>query len=212
MIGSDAKTCETPTAKQRRVWDKAAAGYDNQVAFHERVWFAGGREWIGSRASGRILDVAVGSGRNLNHYAPDTVVTGIDLSPAMLALAEKSAASAGRAAELHEGDAENLPFADASFETVVCALSLCNIPRPERAIGEMHRVLVPGGQLLLLDHVGSTWPPLYAAQWAVDQVTRRTAGEHMTRRQRPLVEQTGFSIAEAERLKAGTIERIRAVK
>jgi ubiquinone/menaquinone biosynthesis C-methylase UbiE len=211
MIGSDAKTCETPTAKQRRVWDKAAAGYDKQVAFYERVWFAGGREWIGSRASGRILDVAVGSGRNLDHYSPDTVVTGIDLSPAMLALAEKSAASAGRAVELHEGDAENLPFADASFDTVVCALSLCNIPRPERAIGEMHRVLVPGGQLLLLDHVGSTWPPLYAAQWAVDQVTRRTAGEHMTRRQRPLVESAGFSIVEAERLKAGTIERIRAV-
>jgi len=55
-----------------------------------------------------------------------------------------------------EGDAEHLPFGDASFDTVVCALSLCAIPGPATAIGEMNRVLVPGGQLLLLDHIGST--------------------------------------------------------
>ena len=58
-----------------------------------------------------------------------------------------------------EGDAEHLPFGDASFDTVVCALSLCTIPSPAAAIGEMKRVLVPGGRLLLLDHIGSTWPP-----------------------------------------------------
>lgn len=212
MTGSAARTCETPTAKQLRVWNKAAAGYDKQIAFYERVWFGGGREWIGARATGRILDVAIGSGRNLAHYAPEAVVTGIDLSPAMLALAKKEAASLGRSVDLRAADAELLPFGDASFDTVVCALSLCNIPHPARAIAEMYRVLASGGQLLLLDHIGSSWPPLYAAQWAVDQVTHRTAGEHMTRRQRPLVESAGFTIVEAERLKAGTVERIRAIK
>jgi SAM-dependent methyltransferase len=50
------------------------------------------------------------------------------------------------------------------LDTVVCALSLCTIPDPAAAIGEMKRVLVPGGRLLLLDHIGSTWPPIYAAQ------------------------------------------------
>ena len=101
---------------------------------------------------------------------------------------------------------------NASFDTVVCALSLCSIPNPARAIAEMHRVLVPGGQLLLLDHIGSSWPPLFAAQWIVEQVTSRTAGEHMTRRQLPLVEVAGFVIKETSRRKAGTIERVRAVK
>ena len=64
----------------------------------------------------------------------------------------------------------------------------------------------------MLDHVGSTWPPLYGAQWVVEQATRRSAGEHQTRRQLPLVTTAGFVVEESERLKAGTIERIRATK
>lgn len=212
MTGTAAPKCETPTARQRRVWDKAADAYDKQIAFYERVWFNGGREWIGARARGRILEVAIGTGRNLPFYEPHATVVGLDLSPAMLAVAATRAADLGRDVELHEGDATNLPFADASFDTVVCALSLCSIPNPERAIQEMRRVLVPGGGMILLDHVGSTWPPLYAAQWLVEQVTRRVAGEFQTRRQRPLVESAGFTVTESERLKAGTVERVHAVK
>jgi ubiquinone/menaquinone biosynthesis C-methylase UbiE len=203
---------EGATARQRRVWDKAAPAYDRQIRLYERIWFSGGREWIGARATGRVLDVAVGTGRNLPFYDRATAISGIDLSREMLTIAQQRANDVGREVDLRTGDAEHLPYDDASFDTVVCALSLCNIPDPARAIAEMHRVLVPGGRVLLLDHVGSTWPPLYAAQWLVDQVTRRTAGEHMIRRQRPLLEAAGFELDEDERLKAGTIERIHAVK
>ena len=206
------RTCETPTAKQRRVWDKAAAGYDRQIAFYERVWFAGGREWIGTRARGRVLETAIGTGRSLPHYATEAAVTGVDLSPQMLALARETAATLGREVDLRQADAAALPFDEASFDTAVCVLALCSIPNPGAAIAEMFRVLKPGGELLLLDHVGSTLPPLYAAQWLVERVTRRTAGEHMTRRHLPLVESTGFDVVEAERLKVGTIERVRATK
>lgn len=212
MSGTAAKACETPTAKQRRVWDKAAPGYNKQIAFFEKIWFGGGREWIGARARGRVLEVAIGTGRNLAHYDSAASVSGVDLSPEMLALAEEHAAELGREVDLRDGDAAHLPFPDASFDTVVCALSLCSIPDPGRAIAEMRRVLVPGGQLLLLDHIRSTWPPLYAAQWLVEQLTRRLAGEHQTRRQLPLVEAAGLVIEESERLKAGTVERIRASK
>jgi ubiquinone/menaquinone biosynthesis C-methylase UbiE len=183
-----------------------------QIAFFEKIWFGGGREWIGARAHGRVLEVAVGTGRNLAHYASQAAVTGVDLSPEMLALAKEYAAELGREADLREGDAAHLPFPDASFDSVVCALSLCSIPDPERAIAEMRRVLVTGGQLLLLDHIGSTWPPLYGAQWLVEQLTRPLAGEYQTRRQLPLVQAAGFIVEESERLKAGTIERLRATK
>jgi ubiquinone/menaquinone biosynthesis C-methylase UbiE len=78
----------------------------------------------------------------------------------MLTIARHRATSLGLDADLREGDAEHLPFGDASFDTAVCALSLCAIPRPAAAIAEIRRVLVPGGRLLLLDHIGSTWPPV----------------------------------------------------
>lgn len=205
-----AKTRETPAARQRRVWDRAAPGYDRQIAFFEKTWFAGGREWLGERARGRVLEVAIGTGRNLPGYPAGVTITGIELSPAMLAAARERATGLGRDVTLLEGDAEHLPFGDASFDTVVCALALCTIPSPVAALAEMRRVLGPGGRLLLLDHVGSTWPPFYAVQWLAERITIRAAGEHFTRRQLPLVKAAGFQVVETERLKAGTVERIHA--
>ena len=206
------RTGEAQTARQKRVWDKSAPSYDKQIAFFEKIWFGGGREWLGQRAQGRVLEVAIGTGRNLPHYPADVTVTGIELSPAMLALARQRAAGLGRDVDLREGDAEHLPCGDASFDTVACALSLCTIPDPATAIGEMKRVLVPGGRLLLLDHIASTWPPIHAAQWLLERFTIRAAGEHFTRRQLPLVRAAGFRVVETERLKAGSVERIHAVK
>jgi ubiquinone/menaquinone biosynthesis C-methylase UbiE len=206
------KPDETPAAKQRRVWDKTAPAYDRQIALFERIWFGGGREWVCSRATGDVLEVAIGTGRNLPFYPRGVRITGIDLSPAMLEFARRRAADLGMDVELAEGDAEALPYADNRFDTVLCALSLCSIPDRANAIAEMARVLKPGGRLLLVDHIGSSWPPIYAAQWLLERLTIRVAGEHFTRRQRPLVQAAGLEILEAERLKAGSIERVCARK
>ncbi|MEO8262600.1 MAG: methyltransferase domain-containing protein [Pseudolysinimonas sp.] len=200
------------TARQRRVWQKAAPTYDRKIAGVERGLAAGGREWIGERATGRVLEVAIGTGRSLPFYGADVELTGVDLTPEMLELARRRAAQLGLTPELVLGDAEHLPFDDASFDTVVCELGLCSIPHPAAAIAEMKRVLRPGGTLLLLDHIGSSWAPVWALQWLMERVTILTSGEHFTRRQLPLVRSAGFEIVETERLKAGTIERIRAKK
>ena len=204
-------TGETPTARQRRVWDSVAASYDRQIAFFERVQFGGGREWICSRASGSVLEVAIGTGRNLPCYPAGTRITGIDLSPAMLAIARRRAAELGIDAELREGDAEALAFPDGGFDTVVCALSLCSIPDPATAIAEMARVLRPGGKLLLLDHIGSRWWPVWAVQRFVELFSAR-AGEYQTRRPLPLLAPAGLTVVESEQLKWGTVERVAAVK
>jgi ubiquinone/menaquinone biosynthesis C-methylase UbiE len=200
------------TAKQRRVWNRSAPGYDDKIAGAERSLLRGGREWIGARASGRVLEVAIGTGRSLPFYADAVELTGVDLSPAMLDLARRRAAELGREVELLEADAEHLPFDDVRFDTVVCELALCSIPRPTAALAEMVRVLKPGGRLLLLDHVGSTFPPLWALQWIVERVTIPVAGEHFTRRPLPWVEAAGLTVDESVRLKSGTVERVSAVK
>jgi ubiquinone/menaquinone biosynthesis C-methylase UbiE len=200
------------TAIALRAWERGAADYDRGIVKAERGLLRGGREWIGARATGRVLEVAIGTGRSLPFYAADAVVTGVDLSPAMLDIARRRAAGLRRDVDLHVGDAERLPFGDGTFDTVVCALGLCAIPDDVAAIREMRRVLVPGGKLLLLDHVGSTWPPIFALQWLVERITIRTSGEHFTRRPRRVVEAEGFEVAESSRSKAGAVELISAVR
>lgn len=200
------------TARQRQVWDEAAPTYDRKIAGVERSLLAGGREWIGSRARGRILEVAIGTGRSLPFYPAGADIVGVDLTPGMLEIARQRARGLGLDVELVTGDAEKLPFDGAAFDTVVCELGLCSIPRPGVAIGEMARVLKPGGTLLLLDHIGSSWPPIWMLQWLVERVTIRTAGEHFTRRQLAHVKAAGLEIVETERTKAGCVEKISARK
>ena len=206
------RTQEDPTAKAVRVWEKMAPRYDRDIQFWEKVQFGGGREWIGARAKGRVLEVAVGTGRNFDFYSRRVGITGVDLSPDMLDIARRHAIDLDLEVNLRVAAAEALPFDDDSFDTAVCTLSLCTIPDPAASIAEMKRVLRQGGQLLLLDHIGSSWWPIWAAQRLVEQLTIRAAGEHMTRRQLPLVEAAGFDIVETQRLKAGTVERIAARK
>ncbi|MGW4058602.1 class I SAM-dependent methyltransferase [Amycolatopsis sp. NPDC004747] len=199
-------------AELRRRWDRYAPRYDRDIGVVERLQFAGGREWVCAQAAGEVLEVAVGSGRNFAHYPAGIRLTGIDLSPAMLELARARAAELGREVELREGDAQALPFPGASFDTAVCTLGLCGVPDERAAIAEMHRVLRPGGRLLLLDHIGSDHAVLRFGQRLLEKVTVRMLGDYQTRRPLPLLEEAGFEVSRAERLKLGTVERVAAVK
>ena len=203
---------EDATVKARRVWDRFAPRYDRGMRFFERVQFGGGREWVCSRARGEVLEVGVGTGLNLPFYPAGIKLTGVDLSPVMLAGARTRAEELGHEVVLREADAESLPFPDASFDTVVCTLSLCAIPNDRAAIAEMSRVLRPGGRLLLLDHIGSSWWPIWGVQRLLEFFTIRSAGEYQTRRPLPLVQAAGFEITQSQRLKAGSVERVEATK
>ncbi|GAA1018649.1 MULTISPECIES: class I SAM-dependent methyltransferase [Amycolatopsis] len=196
----------------RRTWDKAAPRYDRDIAWVERALLADGREWVCGQASGEVLEVAVGTGRNLPLYPPDVRLTGIDLSPSMLDLARSRAASLGREATLTEADAQSLPFPDGSFDTVVCTLGLCGVPDERAAIAEMHRVLRADGRLLLLDHVGSDRWFVLAVQRLAEKLTVWQLGDYLTRRPLPLLSAAGFAVERAERSKAGIVERLAARK
>jgi ubiquinone/menaquinone biosynthesis C-methylase UbiE len=200
------------TKRLRRYWDRHARSYDRQMAFMEQVLLGEGRAWVCSQASGEVLEVAVGTGRNLAFYPKDVRLTGIDFSPEMLQLAQHHARDLGRRAELRLGDAQALEMPDASFDTVVCTLSLCAIPDERRAITEMKRVLRPGGRLLLLDHVAASGWYLRAIQWLLELVTIPLEGEHLRRRPLVQVRAEGFEIERRERYKLGIVERLVARK
>jgi len=208
-------TSPTPseaTERQRRVWDKRAPTFDRSMGLMEKLLFGDGRAWVCSRASGEVLEIAVGTGRNFDFYPADVRLTGIELSAEMLAIARRRAAEAGLQADLRQGDAQALAFPDASFDTVVCTFSLCSIPDDRKAVAEMKRVLRPGGKLLLIDHVPSTTRLWRDIQWLLEQVTVRVEGEYFLRRPLELVRAEGFEIEHTERLKAGIVERVVARK
>jgi ubiquinone/menaquinone biosynthesis C-methylase UbiE len=196
-------------------WDKQAGRYDRAMNFWDRHLFGDSRPWACGRAAGEVLEVAIGTGRNLPFYPNGSAITrlaGVDWSPGMLAIARERAAAIGRDADLRQGDAQALDFPDSSFDTVLCALGLCAIPDDRRAVTEMARVLRPGGRLLLVDHVAASAAALRAVQWLYERITIPLAGEHFRRRPLTYVRELGFTVEETERFRLGIVERVCARK
>ena len=199
-----------PRPRLVRFWDRQAPKYDRKMTAVERRMFPQSRQWVCSRARGRTLEIGVGTGANLEHYGADIDLTGLDWSPAMLALAQDRAVEAACTVTLQQGDASALAFADDSFDTVVSTFALCCIPDEHRALREAVRVLRPGGRLLLADHVASSRRWLRVLQRAADSLSVPLHGEHFSRRPSALLPGLGVSIEMTERHRAGIIEHVQA--
>lgn len=202
----------TETERVRQIWEKMAPRYDKDIAFAERILFAGGREWVCAQAAGRVLEVAVGTGRNLPFYPPHVRLTGIELSPAMLEIGRRRGAELGIEVDLRAGDAQALDFDDESFDTVVITLALCSIPDDRKTVAEAWRVLRPDGLLLLLEHVRSPLLAVRVLQRIVDFFTVRFEGDHLLREPLEQLQVAGFVVDRLERSKLGIVERLAAHK
>ncbi|HEY3501878.1 MAG TPA: class I SAM-dependent methyltransferase [Actinocatenispora sp.] len=199
-------------ARLRRYWDRHADTYDVQMARIEQRFFGDAREWVCGRARGSVLEVAVGTGRNLAHYPPGVRLTGVDFSTGMLALARRRAAGLGRPVALAVADAHTLPFADGVFDTVLATFSLCAVADDRRAVGEMVRVLRPGGRLLLADHVAGTGRLTRAVQALIELGSVPVGGEHFRRRPIRHVRAAGLTVTDHDRYRFGAVERLAADK
>lgn len=210
MSEQTSQTIERETARVRAVQDKQAPRYDRQISFFERVLFGDGRAWVCSQASGRVLELACGTGRNLPLYGKDIELTAIELSPQMLAIGRRRAEELCHPADLRLGDVQALEFPDQSFDTVTCTLGFCTIPDTRTAAAEALRVLRPGGQLLLLEHVRSPSPIVKGAQRLLEPLAVRFEADHLLREPLDYLPGVGFEIDEVQRLKWGIVERLRA--
>lgn len=149
-----------------------------------------------AHARGDVLEVGVGTGANLASYGADvTSVVGIEPVEAMLATARKRITKTPPRfpVTLQTGDARNLPFAEASFDTVTAILVFCTIPEPERAAAELWRVLKPDGRLVFFEHVRSDRWGVALLQRQLNPLWRKLAcGCEITRDTRGLFEAAGF--------------------
>jgi len=203
---------DVETGRVRGIYDAMAPRYDRMIAVAEWLLFRDGRQWACAIATGRVLEVAVGTGRNLACYPADVHLTGVELSRSMLAQAQARAETLHRAVDLRLGDAQHLTFPDATFDTVVATLTLCSIPDDQAAVREMARVLRPGGRLVLLDHVASPVRPVRAAQRLLDPLLVRFQGDHLLRQPERAVRSAGLVVDELTRSRFGIVLRLAAHK
>ena len=198
------------TDRVRGIYDRIAPRYDHLIRLPERLLFRDGRRWVCAQARGDVLEVAVGTGRNLPYYPTEVRLTGIDLSPGMLEIAQARARGLRRQADLRVGDAQALEFPDNAFDTVVFTLALCSIPDARAAVVEARRVLRRGGSVLLLEHVRSPAWPVQAVQRLLEPLFVRFEADHLLREPVDDLRAEGFEIRRVERSCLGLVERVAA--
>jgi ubiquinone/menaquinone biosynthesis C-methylase UbiE len=160
------------------------------------------RERVVSGATGRILEIGIGSGANLRYYGSQAEhVIGLDPSVKLLEMAAEADRRSGLSMELVKGSAETIPIDDKTIDTVITTWTLCSISDVNRALSEMRRVLKPGGSLLFVEHGLSPDNSVRRWQNRLNPIWKRVAGGcNLNRATRQLIEVTGFRI---ERIKTG---------
>ena len=170
---------ERATRRVQRRYDLYAPLYNLLVPSGQP---AGWRTRLWSRVAGpRILEVGVGTGQNFPYYPPDAEVTGIELSPRMLARARRKAAALRISVDLSLMDVQHLDYADDSFDSVVATLVFCAVPDSALGLREIARVCRPGGRVLLIEHVISDNRFLAEAMNLLNPLTR-FLGDNVNRR------------------------------
>jgi len=161
------------------------------------------RAKVAPLAEGRVLEVGMGGGLNLAFYDPGrvSVVVGVDPSAELRSRAEGAPRPDGLKVSIAEGVAEDLPFAAASFDTVVCTYTLCSVDNPARSLAEARRVLKPEGRLLFCEHGLAPDPSVARWQRRIEPVWKRIAGGcRLTRPVGEAIREAGFVFEALERM------------
>jgi demethylmenaquinone methyltransferase/2-methoxy-6-polyprenyl-1,4-benzoquinol methylase len=165
----------------------------------ELPYFRKWRKEALSGLSGKVLEVGVGTGRNLKYYPSSCSITGIDNSKEMLEKAGEKAKGMKNVILLLM-DAEHLELPDNSFDYVVITFVLCTIPNPVKALKEMRRILKPSGELIALEHMHSNYHLLARLEDLINPVLFFLLGDHTTRHTIRNIEEAGFTILEVKNL------------
>jgi ubiquinone/menaquinone biosynthesis C-methylase UbiE len=187
----------------------AAKRYDRGLWFLEKLSLKRLRRELLRNTEGNILEVGVGTGANLPYYASDRHIIGIDRNPDLLAGAATRVN--GRSCPLLCADAQQLPFGDDLFDTIVGTLVFCCISNPDQALGEIRRVLRHDGRLLLLEHVRGQAPISRRLTDWLHPLWFAIQGEcHLNRETAAAVEDAGFNIVHISQHGWGVLQLMHA--
>lgn len=158
-----------------------AKAYARWAPIYDRVFgpvFDEGRKStiaIADRIGGRVLDVGVGTGLSLSDYSPTTKICGVDISEPMLRKAQERVRTHNlkNVETLSVMDAKHLAFADNSFDAIVAQYVITAVPDPEATLDDFIRVLKPGGELILVNHIGAESGPRRIFELAFAPIARR---------------------------------------
>ena len=191
-------------------YDRFARWYDWVEGIPDRLGVSRLRRELFRRASGKVLEVAAGTGKNLAYYPPACRIIALDRSREMLKVARSRAAKLSMDVRFLVADAKNLPFRDNSFDTAVSSLSTCTFPEPIAAVQEIARVCRSRGRVLLLEHGRSDreWLGRFQDRHA-DQFAE-PLGCHWNREPLDIVREAGLKTNTARRVFFGILHQIEA--
>jgi ubiquinone/menaquinone biosynthesis C-methylase UbiE len=173
--------------------------YDRQMAKTEKAGLAGYRQNLLAAISGNVLEIGGGTGANLPAYGAGVqTLTITEPEPAMLHRLERKATAQAHAVKVLRAPAEDLPFEDGTFDTVVSTLVLCGVDDQPRALRELRRVLRPGGSLVFLEHVRSDDPRTARLQNRLNWLNRLLVCCECNRPTLRTIEEAGFTITRIE--------------
>jgi ubiquinone/menaquinone biosynthesis C-methylase UbiE len=176
-----------------------ALTYDRSIAKVERAGLRDLRQGLLAGASGKVLEIGGGTGLNLPLYGPSIELTVTEPDPPMLKRLQRKVGEQRPAAKVLRAPAEDLPFEDGTFDTVVSTLVLCGVDDQPRALREVRRLLRPGGTLLFIEHVRSDEPGLARFQDRMNWLNRFVVCCDCNRPTLQTIEETGFEVTKLER-------------
>ena len=191
-------------------YDQFARWYDWVEGVPDLLGVSRLRHQLLRRASGNVLEVAVGTGKNLRYYPQECRIVAVDISGEMLNVARKRAEKLSMNVDFLLTDAQALPFCGKSFDTVLSSLTTCTFPNPVLALQEMARVCKPTGRVLLLEHGRSNREWLGRWQDRREDSFANLLGCHWNREPLEIAREAGLNIVTAWRTFFGVFNVIEA--
>jgi ubiquinone/menaquinone biosynthesis C-methylase UbiE len=199
---------EKETARTQARYQRIAPLYDGMEVIAERryqPWRT--RLWSMVRGP-KVLEIGVGTGKNMPYYPEGLDITAVDLTPGMLDQARKRAAQMNIDVELRLGDVQNLNFPDGMFDEVVETFVFCSVPDPLLGLNELARVVKPGGSVFMLEHVRSANTVLGTLMDVLNPVVVRMIGANINRYTVENVSRSGLRLEKVEDLGMGDIFKL----